>query len=323
MAGRNILMYFPWSRPDEEDAPLGNLNNRFGALFELRRLLWPTFEGLADIERFDQGIAGFLDNVLLQNYALFREDMRIFSGNAVRLVERRSSDGKVVLLDGDCLENVDILIIVSFDSQRTDQHPGERELAAVRRFLDDPGRTLFICPHHDIGDVDRVPSSEVLAAQEVEFHHHGDPGIPGQQRFGGFARSLLSDLGVSVSNRFGLRPARMQDGSPASIRVNAKADRFNLLQGVRTFNLHPHLPHFEMLGDSSDKFDVLVEQTIDPEAPPHPFALRGRKTFDALLQSKPNVFGGRLLICDATIWSSAAGGLDSLRRFWANITRLA
>jgi hypothetical protein len=51
MIGRNILMYFPWSRPDEEGAPLGNLDNRFGALFELRRLQWPKFEALADIER--------------------------------------------------------------------------------------------------------------------------------------------------------------------------------------------------------------------------------------------------------------------------------
>src|ERR1700685_4362676 len=67
MVDRNILMYFPWSRPDEEGAPLGDLNNRFCALFELRRLLWPKFEELADIEHFNQGIAGFLDNVLLQN----------------------------------------------------------------------------------------------------------------------------------------------------------------------------------------------------------------------------------------------------------------
>jgi len=86
MSGRNILMYFPWSRPDEEGAPLGDLNNRFGALFELRRLQWPKYEDLADIEDFNQGIAGFLDYVLLQNYSLFREDMRIRSGNAVRIV---------------------------------------------------------------------------------------------------------------------------------------------------------------------------------------------------------------------------------------------
>ena len=323
MVDRNILMYFPWSRPDEEGAPLGDLNNRFGALFELRRLLWPKFEELADIEHFNQGIAGFLDNVLLQNYAVFREDMATRSGNVVRVVERCTSDGKVMLLDGDLLDGVDILIIVSFDSQRTGQHPSERELAAVRKFLDDPSHTLFVCPHHDIGDVDGVPRSEVLAAQEVEFHHHGDSGLPGQQRLGGFARSLLRDVGVSVSNRFGLRPAKMPDGSPAPIRINSKADRFNLLQGVGTFNVHPHLPHFEMLGDSPDKMDVLVEQLIDLDAPPHPFIRQGRKTFDALLQSKPNVFAGRLLICDATIWTSTNGGLSSLRQLWSNMTRLA
>jgi hypothetical protein len=322
MIGRNILMYLPWSRPSEEGAPLGNLNNRFGALFELRRLQWPKFEALADSEHFNQGIAGFLDNVLLENYSLFREDMRIRSGNVVRIVERCTCAGKVMLLDGDFLDSVDILIIVSFDSQRTNQHPNESELAAIRKFLNDPGHTVFVCPHHDIGEVDGVPSSEVLAAQEVEFHHHGDLGVPGQQRFGGFAKSLLRDLDVSVSNKFGLRPAKMRDGSPAPIQINSQADRFNLLQGVTTFNLHPHLPHFEMLGDSRHKFDVLAEQSIDLEAPPHPFIRQGRKTFDALLQSKPDVFAGRLFICDATIWSSTAGGLDSLRQFWGNVTRL-
>ena len=323
MSGRNILMYFPWSRPDEEGALLGNLNNRFGALFELRRLQWPKYEDLADIEDFNQGIAGFLDYVLLQNYSLFREDMRIRSGNAVRIVERCTSEGKVMPLDGDFLDSIDILIIVSFDSQRTGQHPNKGELTAIRKFLDDPGHTLFVCPHHDIGGVDGVPSNEMLATQEVEFHHHGDVGVPGQQRLGGFAKSLLRDLGVSVSNKFGLRPAKMRDGSPAPIKINSQADRFNLLQSVRTLHLHPHLPHFEMLGDSPDKLDVLVEQSIDLEAPPHPFTKQGRKTFDALLQSKPNVFGGRLLICDATIWTSTNGGLGGVRQFWGNMTRLA
>ena len=285
MVGRNILMYFPWSRPDEEDASLGDLNNRFGALFELRRLQWPKYEDLADSEHFNQGIAGFLEHILLQNYALFREDMRIRSGNVVRVVERCTSEGKVTLLDGDFLDNIDILIIVSFDSQRTGQHPSESELAAVRKFLDDPSHTLFVCPHHDIGNVDGVSSNEILATQEVEFHHHGDIGIPGQQRLGGFAKSLLRDLGVSVSNKFGLRPAKMRDGSPAPIQINSQADRFNLLQSVRTFHLHPHLPHFEMLGDSSHKLDVLVEQSIDLEAPPHPFIKQGRNTFSSMFIS--------------------------------------
>jgi hypothetical protein len=322
MVSRNILMYFPWSRPDEEGAPLGILDNRFGTLFELRRLQWPKYEALADTEHFNQGIAGFLDHILLQNYSLFREDMRIRTGNAVRVVERLTSEGDATLLDGALLDGIDILIIVSFDSQRTDQHPSDSELAAIRSFLDDPGHTLFVCPHHDIGNVEGIPNDEVLKAQEVEFRHHGDHGIPGQQRLGGFAKSLLRDLGVPVSNEFGLRPAKMADGSPAPIQVNAQADRFNLLQRVNTFHLHSHLPHLEMLGDSPQKLEVLVEQLIDPEAPPHPFVRQGRKTFNALLQSKPNVFTGRLLICDATLWTSTNGGLGSLRQFWANITRL-
>ena len=322
MAGPNILMYFPWSRPEEQGAQLGTLNNRFGALFELRRLQWPKYENLADNAQFNQGIAGFLDNILLQNYSVFREEMRIRTGNAVRLVERCTSEGKVTLLDGSFLEGVDILIIVSFDSQRTGQHPNESESAAIRKFLDDPGHTLFVCPHHDIGNVDGDPGNEILAKQEVEFHHHGDLGVPGQQRLGGFARSLFRDLGISVSNKFGLRPAKMWDGSPAPIQIDSQADRFNLLQGVRTFNLHPHLPHFEMLGDSPHQLDVLVKQSIDLDAPPHPFIKQGCQTFDALLQSKPNFFAGRLLICDATIWTSTNGGLGSLRQFWANMTRL-
>jgi hypothetical protein len=116
----------------------GNLDNRFGALFELRRLQWPKYEGMADAQHFNQGIAGFFDNILLPNYSLFREDMRIRSGNVVRVVERRTSESKLTLLDGDLPDGVDTFIIVSFDSQRTGQQPNITELTAIRKFLEDP-----------------------------------------------------------------------------------------------------------------------------------------------------------------------------------------
>jgi hypothetical protein len=93
-------------------------------------------------------------------------------------------------------------------------------------------------------------------------------------------------------------------------------------KGVTTFNLHPHLPHLERLGDSTAKLDVLARQLIDPNAPPHPFTAGGRRDFDAMLQSKPQVFPGRLLICDTTTWSSTVGGIDSLQRFWRNVALL-
>jgi hypothetical protein len=66
------------------------------------------------------------------------------------------------------------------------------------------------------------------------------------------------------------------------------------------------------------KLDVLARQPIDLDAPPHPFAAGGRHNFDAVLQTKPDLFPGRLLICDTTTWSSTAGGVDNLQRFWQN-----
>ena len=66
---------------------------------------------------------------------------------------------------------------------------------------------------------------------------------------------------------------------------------------------------------------MLARQHIDLTAPPHPFTKGGRRTFDALLQSRAGVFAGDLLVGDATLWSSTAGGVDSLRRFWTNVAQ--
>jgi hypothetical protein len=65
---------------------------------------------------------------------------------------------------------------------------------------------------------------------------------------------------------------------------------------------------------------VLARQKIDLAAPPHPFT-RDRTTFDALLLSRPDTFAGSLLVGDTTLWSSTAGGVESLRQFWTNVIR--
>jgi hypothetical protein len=49
------------------------------------------------------------------------------------------------------------------------------------------------------------------------------------------------------------------------------------------------------------------------------FTQGGRSTFDALLQSRPYTFAGKLLVCDTTLFSSTAGGVENLRRLWANV----
>jgi hypothetical protein len=321
MAGRQVALYFAWSRPDEVTAPLSVLEDRFPALFELRRLFWPRFEQFADPAKFDQGVGGFLDNIQLANFQHFADLAASWSGNLVRRAERRTDAG-FRPLNGEYLAGVDTLIVISFDSSRTGQQASEAEIGAVRSFLDDPDHTLFVCPHHDIGEVDELPEDQRLARQELEFHHHGDPAIPARQCFGDFGISLLDGLGLPVRNRFGLRPAKLADGSPAPLDIAAEFDRDGLMESVTTFNLHPHLPHLERLGDSITKLEVLARQPIDLAAPPHPFTAGGRRDFDALLQSKADVFRGRLLICDTTTWSSTAGGVASLQRFWRNVVQL-
>lgn len=319
MNGRKVVLYYAWSRPAEIGAPLEVIENRFPTLFESRRMLYPRFEGLSDPRRFDQSVAGFLDHIMKENFAAFVEHAGTQTRQKVTEIERVADNGRRTELDASLLDGVDTLIVVSFDSLPTEQSASPAEVETIRAFLTRPDHLLFVCPHHDIGDVPDAGHDELLHRQTADFLHHGDRTIPPQQRFGGFARSLLAALGVPVENRFGLHPASEPDGSPAPIEIESTLDRLKLLQSVRTFNLHPHLPHFERLGDAVDKLDVLARQLIDLEAPPHPFTDNGRRAFDALLQSRPEVFAGTLLVSDATLWSSTAGGVDSLRQLWNNV----
>lgn len=319
MLARPVLLYFAWSRPDETDVPLTTIDDRFPAVFELRRLFYPKFEALSDPACVDQGIAGFLDHVQRPNFATFVERADQSTGRPVIQVERVSDDGRVRLLDDDLMEGVDTIVVISFDSLRTHQVAGPSEIAAVRHFLSTSAHLIAVCPHHDIGTKMEATKETCAARQLAEHLHHGDRAIPPRQGFGGFARTLLAGLGVPVENCFGLRPAAREDGTPAGIDVDRSLDRLGLLEGVETLNLHPHLPQLERVGASAERMDVLARQPIDLGAPPHPFTQRGRRTFDALLQSRPEAFEGTLLVGDATLWSSTAGGLESLTRLWSNV----
>lgn len=318
MATRKLLVYYAWSRPGETGAPLGVIEDRFPALFESRRMGYPRFEAFADPQRFDQGIGGFLDCIMKHNFTAFLDLAADLVGQRALEQERVTADGTLRRLDEALLQDVDTMVVISFDSLRTRQEADATEIEAVRRFLAQPDNLIFVCPHHDIGNVPELPDDERLERQLVDFLHHGDRTIPPRQQFGGFARTLLAGLGVPVENRFGLRPAVAADGSPAPIETEAALDRHGLLRDVATFNLHPHLPQLERLGDAATRLDVLARQKIDLAAPPHPFT-RSRDTFDALLQSRADTFPGTLLVSDTTLWSSTAGGVESLHRLWSNV----
>jgi hypothetical protein len=315
-----VGVYFAWDRPAETGADLEVIENRFATLFESRRILWPQLENFSNAKIYRQGIDGFFGNLLTKIFDLFLDHARNVTGSAVHRAERRAEDGHETLLDQSFLADIGTLIVISFDSLRARQLPSSTEIAAVAKFLSDSTHTVFVCPHHDLGDTSGIPEAEWRSRQEAEFHHHGDRTSPPQHRFGFFGTKLLEGLGTPAKNLYGLKPARGEDGMPVALDIDTIADRDAVMRGVSTFNLHPHLPHFE---DISDKFNVVARQKIDPTAPLHPFTTNGQWDFNALLQAKSGIFAGRLYVCDATVWGAANGGLESLHRFWTNALSLA
>jgi hypothetical protein len=311
---RRIAMYFAWDWVAETTAPLGELDNRFPALFEVRRLFWPAYEPLAEAP--GQGIDGFLEAIFLRNFARFGELAAVLSGRPLRLIQRRTAAGDTPL-DTALLDQVDTLIVISFDTRHSGLAPSDAEIAAVRAFLARPEAMLFVCPHHAVGDTEGLEPDAALKQQVAEFHHHGDIALPGQQRFGGFGVSLMAALGAPIRNRFGLRPAQADNGDPARFTAAAD-DRFGILAEVPYLNLHPHLPHYERIGAGADTLEVLVRQTVHATAPAHPVIGPGG-AFDAMLQACPDAGLGQLVVCDATLWSSTAGGLQGLQMLWKNV----
>lgn len=312
---RRIAIYFAWDRTAETSAELTNINDRFPALFEMRRQFWPTYEALADSPG-GQDIDGFLAAVFLQNFASFGDVVAQITGRPLQTAQRRTTTGAVPL-DAALLDSVDTLIVISVDSRRTGQTVTSAEVAAVRAFLARPDAMLFVCPHHDIGDTEDLVGPAAQARVVAEFHHHGDAAVPGQQRVGGFGMSLMAGLGAPIRNRFGLRPARTPSGDPTPF-VQAAPDRFGILTDVPYLNLHAHLPHYERIGAGAAALEVLARLEVDPNAPPHPVMPAGAP-FDAILQANPAADLGRLVVCDMTLWSSTFGGLPGLHAFWRNV----
>jgi hypothetical protein len=307
-------MYFAWDRVAEAAAPLTVLDDRFPALFEVRRLFWPAYEALGSGAIPEQGIAGFIDHIFLPNYRLFAHLTESWTQQPVRVLHRRSNAAPV-LLDRGLLRECETLIVISFDTRHSGQEVTPVEADAVREFLAHPDHTLFVCPHHDIGDDEDQP--EPLAIQKAEFEHHGDKAIPARQRFGYFALSLMRSLGIPIRNRFGFRPAVAPDGQPMPF-IRMSADHAGLLTDLSTLNLHPHLPHFERLEQSVELLEVVVRQRIDERAASHPFA-RESRDFDSVLQSRSDLLEGVLFVTDATLWNSASGALNELQTLWRNV----
>jgi len=307
-------MYVSWSYPAEAGRELYELNNRYSAMWEVRRVAYPRYEEMAgNPQTYSQGIDGTLE-LFHRDWEPFREMVSELTGHHVPYYERIDPGGHSFKIDERLLADVDTLLLISLDHQLTNQSPTQEEVDAIQEWLRRDGTCLILCPHHEVG------ASEDPSVREMEYRHHGDRLVGRQQRFAGFGRTLMNNLGIPVENRYGLNPGRTADNKePAPLSLAKDLDEPGWLQGVTTFNLHPHLPHLALTTNDEKNVKVLAKQPINM-ARPHPFTEAGNREFNSFLWVPPNEKRvGDVLIADATLWGYTFGGDSSLRRLWKNL----
>ncbi len=311
---RRFSIYWAWSYPWESNREVTELDNRFSTMTEVRRVAWPNYESIEYSEKaFLQGIAGTLELFHLSSMR-FQCIVGEITGHPVAVYQRIDQAGQRLPIDERILGDTDTLMVYGLDHVLTEQVASQDEIEAVRNFLTREGTCLIIGPHHDVG------ASEDLKQRAMEYAHHGDPLVPRQQRFGKYTRSLMKGLGVPVENQWGLRPATVKGTNRlAPLSTNNDLDTRRWLDGVPTFNFHPHLPHYHVTTDDPKAIHVLARQPIDMSKP-HPFTEAGNREFNMFLWMPPaGDRAGDILLADSTLFMTLFGGDQSLERFWANL----
>lgn len=310
---RRITVYWAWSCPWEANRDPTTLDNRFSTMTEVRRVLWPQYETLEFSEKmFLQGIAGTLELFHL-SLVRFQEMAGEITGHPVAVYQRVDQAGQKLPLDERVLADTDTLLVFGLDHLVTEQEASAEEIEALQRFLAREGTCLLIGPHHDVG------ASPDRGVRAMEYAHHGDPLVPHQQRFGRYTRSLMAGLGVPVENRWGLRPATTEGTKLRPLTIARDLDTRGWLEGVTTFNFHPHLPHYAVTTDDESAIHVLARQPIDLSRP-HPFTEAGNTEFNMFLWMPPSgARAGDIVLADSTIFTTLFGGDASLERFWRNL----
>jgi hypothetical protein len=314
---RRVSIYWTWSYPWEAGRDPAEMDNRFSTMTEVRKVGWPDYETPQwSAAQFLQGIAGTLE-LFHRSTVSFQEVVGDVTGHQVAVFQRIDQAGFRLPVDERILGDTDTLMIFGLDHLLAEQKASQDEIEALREWLQREGTCLMLGPHHDVG------FTEDMQQRQIEYLHHGDALVPRQQRFSGYARSLMTALGVPVMNQWGLRPALVKGTRDiAPLTAFRDLDELGLLQDVPTLNFHPHLPHYALTTDDGTAVQVLARQPIDLDRP-HPFTAAGNKEFNCLLRIPPNEKrAGEIVMVDSTNFTTLFGGTDSLRNFWRNLAKM-
>jgi hypothetical protein len=311
---RRFSIYWTWSYPWEANRDPTELDNRFSTMTEVRRVAWPDYETVEySAQMFLQGIEGTLELFHL-GLVRFQSAVGEVTGHPVAVYQRIDQAGQKQQMDHGILDDTDTMMVFGLDHMVTEQEAAPEEIEALREFLKREGTCLILGPHHDVGH------SPDLKQRQMEYRHHRDPLVPRQQRFGKYTRSLMKGLGVPIENQWGLRPATVEGTTQLQpLTKMSDLDTRGWLEGVPTFNFHPHLPHYALTTDDPQAIRVLARQPIDMSRP-HPFTEAGNREFNMFLWMPPRGDrAGDILLADSTIFTTLFGGDESLDRFWKNI----
>jgi hypothetical protein len=311
---RRISVYWSWSYPWEANRDVRELDNRFSTMTEVRRVVWPRYETPEySNANFLQGVDGTLELFHL-SLVDFQKAAGEATGHPVAVYQRVDQAGQCLPIDERILADTDTMMVFGLDHCAAQEEATAEELEAIRNWLRREGTCLILGPHHDVGATDD------FKVREVEYRHHGDRLVPSQQRFSGYARSLLKGLDLPLYNRWGLRPATHPGTrQTVDLKVAGDLDKRGWFQGVSTLIYHQHLPHYEVLPNAKEPIHVLAQQPID-EKHPHPFTEAGNREFNMVVWMPPRGDrGGDIMFADSTIFTTLFGGDESLVRFWTNV----
>ena len=238
---RRLSIYWSWNYPWEAQRDLAEMDNRFSTMTEVRRVVWPAYEGPEwSAAQFQQGIAGTLE-LFHRSSRDFQRTAEDVTGHAVAVFQRVDQAGYRLPIDERILHDTDTLMVFGLDHLAAHAQACEEEIGALKDWLRREGNCLLLAPHHDVGFTDD------LQQRQVEYLHHGDALVPRQQRFSGYVRSLMKAFDVPVQNSYGLRPALLKGTRDVAPLIGfPDLDELGLLADVTTLNFHPHLPHYEV-----------------------------------------------------------------------------
>ena len=209
-------------------------------------MLWPEYE-IPDYsaEQFLQGIAGTLE-LFHRSTLSFQRVVEEATGHPVAVFQRIDQAGYKLPIDERILADTDTLMVFGLDHLLSEQDAAPEEIAGHSGVAQARGHVPLL----GAASRRRVYKRLRATSGRVSSSRRRARSTPAALR----AVHALADESArrSRSQPLGFRPAVVKRTNEISPLTSFRdLDKKNLLNNVPTLNFHPHLPHYELTGDTT------------------------------------------------------------------------